>query len=46
MLQRVQTKIGQSGSFRVAVNAEDATLFTQLVDLDFGQGSCPDSICG
>src|SRR5262249_15657327 len=46
MLQRVQSQIGQSCGFRVTVDAEDTTLFTQFVELDFRQGCCPDSICG
>ena len=37
MLQRVQTKVGQSRRFGMSVDAEDPTLFTQLVDLDFSQ---------
>src|ERR1051326_730122 len=41
MLKRVQAKIGQSCRFGMSVNSEDATLFTQLADLDFGQLSCP-----
>ena len=39
VLQRIKAEIGQSRGVRVAVDAEDTTLFTELVDLDFGQGS-------
>ena len=44
MLQRVQTQVSQARGVGMAVNSEDATLFTQLADLDFGQLSCPNAV--
>ena len=42
VLERVQTEVSQSRGVGMSVNSEDATLFTELVDLDFSQLSCPD----
>ena len=42
MLERVQTEVSQSSGFWMSVDSENATLFTQLVDLDFCQLSFPD----
>jgi hypothetical protein len=44
MLQRIQTQVSQARGVRVAVNPEDATLFTQLADLDFRQLICPNAV--
>src|SRR6185436_3053899 len=41
MLKRVQTQISQTRRFGMSVDAENTTLFTQLIDLDFSQLSCP-----
>ena len=44
VLQCVQTQVSQARGIRVTVNPEDATLFTQLADLDFRQLSCPNAV--
>src|SRR5687768_9088428 len=41
VLQRIQTQVSQARGVRMTVNPEDATLFSQLADLDFCQLSCP-----
>jgi hypothetical protein len=41
VLKRVQTEVSQSRGLGVSVYSENATLFTQLVDLDFSQLSFP-----
>jgi mono/diheme cytochrome c family protein len=42
VLERVQTEVRQSRGVGMSINSEDATLFTELVDLDFSQLSRPD----
>jgi hypothetical protein len=44
MLQRIQTQVSQPRSIRMTVNSEDATLFSQLADLDFRQLNCPNAV--
>jgi len=41
MLQRIQTQVGQARGVGMTKNPEDATLFSQLADLDFRQLNCP-----
>ena len=43
VLKRVQTKVSQSSGVGMSEDSEDATLFTELVDLDFSQLSFPNS---
>jgi len=45
VLQRIQTQVSQARGLGVTVNSEDATLFSQLADLDFRQLSCPKLSC-
>lgn len=44
VLQRIQTQVSQARSVGMTINPEDATLFSQLADLDFCQLSCPNAV--